>query len=77
MARNFQNIKVGDEVTRLLAGVIPLKLKVTEISEDGKVIICGAWKFDRTYGIEIDDAFPHTIMSFLKDNEVSSDEPTT
>lgn len=46
-------IEVGDVVTRILAGEIPVKLKVTDI-KDGRVI-CGAWEFDAKTGAEIDD----------------------
>ena len=33
-------MNVGDEVTRMLAGTIPMKLKVTALTEDR--IVCGA-----------------------------------
>lgn len=46
-------MNVGDEITRMLAGSIPMKLKVTEITEDR--IICGGWEFDKKTGAEIDD----------------------
>ncbi len=50
---NFKQIKKGDVVTRLLAGAIPMQLKVSEVTETE--IICGAWKFDRETGAEIDE----------------------
>ena len=46
-------LRVGDEVTRMLCGTIPMKLKVTAL--DGGLIRCGAWAFDRTYGYEVDE----------------------
>lgn len=46
-------VSVGDTVTRLLAGVIPMRLRVTRVS-DG-VIQCGAWTFDQETGAEIDE----------------------
>jgi hypothetical protein len=46
-------IKVGDTVTRMLAGTIPCQLTVTEITDDR--IICGGWEFDKRTGAEIDD----------------------
>ena len=52
----LQEIKVGDYVRRMLAGVIPMDLKVTET--DDKIIYCGkesGWWFDRATGMEIDD----------------------
>lgn len=49
----YRSLKVGDTVTRMLAGVVPMRLTVTEVTEDR--IICGAWQFHRTYGYEIDD----------------------
>ena len=61
--------KVGDSVTRMLAGTVPMILTVTEVHDD--YLICGykggigdpdvlregntGWKFDRTYGYEIDE----------------------
>lgn len=46
--------KVGDKVTRMLAGKIPMELEVTEI--DDYFIHCGPWKFDKTWGYEVDEA---------------------
>jgi hypothetical protein len=53
MEREKQKLKVGDVVTRLLAGIIPMQLKVTEITENE--IVCGAWKFHPATGGEIDE----------------------
>ena len=52
----LKDVKVGDIVTRWLAGVIAMDLRVTEI--DDKIIYCGkehGWWFDRATGCEIDD----------------------
>ena len=46
-------VEVGEIVTRLLAGTIPMKLKVTEVTDTR--IVCGAWEFDRVTGGEIDE----------------------
>lgn len=46
------DVKVGDTVTRLIGGVIPMKLKVTDVSDT--TIECGDWTFDRETGAEID-----------------------
>lgn len=49
----LNEIKVGDTVTRLLCGCIPMQLKVSKITEDK--IICGFWEFSKKTGCEIDD----------------------
>ena len=46
-------MQVGDKVTRMLAGTIPMELAITKITEDR--IICGAWEFDKKTGAEIDE----------------------
>jgi hypothetical protein len=58
-------MKIGDTVTRMLAGVIPMQLVVTEITSER--IICGAWEFDKKTGHEIDDEIGdgHHIVSYL------------
>ena len=47
----------GDIVTRLLAGTIPMELRVTAV--DARFIYCGpagsGWKFDRASGAEVDE----------------------
>lgn len=73
---SFKDLKVGDEVTRMLAGIIPQKLKVTEIVSEERML-CGWWEFSRTTGYEIDEDLqgpydPEThgvttpIISYLK-----------
>lgn len=46
-------LKVGDTVTRWLAGTVPMPLKVTKITDD--IVECELWTFDRRTGAEIDD----------------------
>ena len=46
-------LSVGDTVTRMLAGTIPIKLKVTQITPEK--IVCDLWEFDPATGAEIDD----------------------
>lgn len=46
-------MKVGDKVTRMLAGTIPMELTITAMTEDR--IICGDWEFDLKTGAEIDE----------------------
>jgi predicted nucleotidyltransferase len=58
------SIKIGDKVTRMLAGAIPMQLTVTNISED--FIYCGEWKFDRETGAEIDE-----VLGWTKTNSGS------
>lgn len=48
----LENLRVGDTVTRWLAGVIPMALVVSEIK--GGLIECGSWTFDARTGAEID-----------------------
>jgi len=49
----FDGIKPGDIVTRMLAGVVPMQLEVSEVTDTQ--IICGDWKFSRLSGVEIDE----------------------
>lgn len=50
---SFRHVKVGDVVTRLLAGKIPMKMLVTHV--DTKTMTCGGgWMFDRETGWEED-----------------------
>jgi len=46
-------MKIGDVVTRMFMGDIPMVLKVTDITDSR--IICGPWEFDKITGYEIDD----------------------
>lgn len=63
----FEHVKVGDRITRMLAG-IPMHVIVTRVTD--KLIICGSadgivkggdendhegWWFDRVTGAEIDE----------------------
>lgn len=45
---------VGDTVTRMLGGNVPMQLNITAIAD---FIYCGAWKFHRATGAEVDDRF--------------------
>lgn len=49
----FEDVKVGAVVTRMLAGTIPMRLTVSEVTNDR--IICGDWEFDKATGAEIDE----------------------
>lgn len=71
------DIRVGDQVTRMLAGSLPMPLRVTEVLPDR--IICGAWTFDRKTGAEIDEDLdwgppPQHTGSYLK--EIQQKEQT-
>jgi len=55
-------LKVGDEVTRMLAGSIPMTLRGVAI--DDKFIHCGGgWKFDKATGAEIDEELGWNVNS--------------
>ena len=47
------SLRVGDPVRRLLGGVCPMDLRVTEIHPDR--VVCGGWEFDPRTGAEIDE----------------------
>lgn len=49
----LKNLRLGDPVTRWLAGAIPMHLAVTDIH--GLIITAGLWTFDRRNGAEIDE----------------------
>jgi len=49
----FENLKVGDVVTRILGGTIPMKLSISAITD--RIITCSAWQFDKATGAEIDE----------------------
>jgi hypothetical protein len=68
----LRDLKVGQPVVRMLAGVVPMPLKVTAVTD--KRIICGAWEFDRATGAEIDEELgwgppPLATGSFIKKGE--------
>ena len=46
-------MKVGDHVTRMVGGSIPMPLIVTAINDN--IVTCGSWQFCATTGAEIDD----------------------
>ena len=60
----FEQIEVGDIVTRMLCGTIPMKLKVTEVTDDK--IVCGWWDFARHTGIEIDDEISVQVSHLVR-----------
>ena len=49
----FKNLKVGDVVTRMLGGTIPMRLSVSAITD--RIITCSDWQFDKASGAEIDE----------------------
>lgn len=74
---DFTHVKVGDTVTRLLAGKIPMRLRVTEVT-DVKIIAGIGWEFDRKTGAEIDDDLnwgppPKVTGSFLVEQDDTSE----
>ena len=61
----LSRLRVGDPVTRWLAGTITMPLVVTALK--GDLITCGLWTFDRATGAEIDpdgpDAAAHPMIA--------------
>lgn len=57
---NFEHIKPGDNVLRMIGGEVPMKLVVSRV--DDTFIYCGTpdgqnyWKFFRKNGAEVDEA---------------------
>lgn len=52
-AQDFTDVKVGDTVHRMLAGIIPMDLVVGNV--DDTLIHCeGGWMFERSTGFEHD-----------------------
>lgn len=68
----FNEIKKGDVVTRMLAGVVPMELRVTDVTADK--IICGWWEFDRNSGAEIDEDIPDVVVSYLVQPEAVNND---
>ena len=50
----MESVKVGDTVTRMLGGIIPMQLKVTEIKED-RIVAGLGYEFLLETGAEIDE----------------------
>jgi hypothetical protein len=50
--KTLHDLRVGDRVTRVLAGTVRMPLVVTAL--DAHTVSCGDWTFDRTTGGEID-----------------------
>lgn len=53
MAGKFDNLKVGDTVIRMLAGTVPMRLQVNEVTDS--TLVCALWTFDKATGAEIDE----------------------
>jgi hypothetical protein len=63
-------MKSGDTVIRMLAGSIPMELRVQSVTPE-RVVCGGGWEFDVHTGAEIDDLLdwgppPKMTGSFLK-----------
>lgn len=46
---------IGDRVTRLIGGVMPEPMEVTNLDHQLGTVICGEYEFDMKTGMEIDD----------------------
>lgn len=79
---NFEHLKPGDPVIRMLGGKLPMRMVVREVSEN--LIVCdtetgfrGGWTFDRKTGTEEDHEigwgvkFGHTGSYLTEDPVVS------
>lgn len=49
----LMSLRPGNKVTRMLAGVVPMTLTVTDVTPSR--ITCGDWVFNRATGEEIDE----------------------
>jgi len=63
MNSSFRHIKKEDTIFRMLAGCIPMKLRVSKI-DDSLIHAVGGWTFNRDTGVEIDEFIP-SIVSYL------------
>lgn len=59
----YNSIKPGDGIERMLAFCIPMKLVVQSVSD---TIIDAGWTFDRNTGLEIDEDIPTTVSYISK-----------
>jgi len=59
--QNFEHVKVGDTVTRMLAGTVPMLQEVGKVDEtfiytfNDRVPLEEGWKFRRSNGAEVDE----------------------
>lgn len=85
--RDFKYLKVGDTVTRLLAGQVPMLMRVTKITDDKVYATCAepdfattellgddGWVFDRLTGVEIDDRWPNVISYLIHGSDPNEDD---
>ena len=75
----FEKVDVGDVVVRMLAGTVPMKLRVSKVTN--QVITGGDWEFDRATGAEIDELLgwgPPPLMtgSYLDPSKMELSNPT-
>jgi hypothetical protein len=49
----LRNIRTGDTVERVLCGMLPMQLKVSQVTKHR--IICGTLEFSRANGAELDE----------------------
>ena len=61
-AQDFSDLKEGDTVTRLLAGVVPMTMTVESV-DDTLIYMKGGWKFDRKNGFEVDEELAWGVKS--------------
>lgn len=66
--QDFSDVKVGDTVIRMLAGLMEMEMLVTEV--DDRLIHCSkdgvnGWTFDRKTGVEEDELLGWGVASML------------
>ena len=71
MNHGLYKLKEGDEVIRMLAGRIPMRMRITRVTEH--TLECGDWTFDRFTGSEIDDDIPALVSWIRVPNEEDLD----
>lgn len=54
----YNNIKAGDVIERMLAFSIPVYLNVQKVDDQ---LIDAGWTFDRNTGMEVDEDIPTTV----------------
>jgi len=60
----LRNVEPGDLVERVLFGMSPTKLKVTQVTDEA--IVCGKQRFSRETGYQVGDSGDLNTSSFIK-----------
>jgi len=65
---DFSKVAVGDTVTRMLGGVVPMELPVTDVTETEIILGPFGWTFDRKTGLEVDDEISCLVSHLVLPN---------